>query len=309
MDLRHLFLRYSFVVNFALLFILAWVGAGLVNQGVAGYVRKDQSVPVKMDALPESAPAFSANPDAISSRDLFRVGPAPAEVAPGDTGATGPSQTQLRLKLLGVMFFGEGNPRNIATIQNLSDQKADVYVPGSVVQEGVKLAEVWVDRVILDRGNGIMEELLFGEPGAASPPPSPEGRPRRGGQSESGWSGPSGIEQVSETEFVVERSAIERALGNMTSIMTDARIIPNYSPARDGEERRIEGFRIFRIKPNSVFKALGLNDGDVIKSINGEEMDSLEKGLGLLKGLSSQSQFTIQLERQRDPRTHNYRVQ
>lgn len=306
MDLRHLFLRYSFVVNFVLLFVLAWVGAGAVNQGVAAYVRKDQAQPMKMDVVAEEAPAFTADPGAISSRDLFRVGPPPAEEPGSTTDPDAPSATQLRLKLLGVLFYGDGNPRNIATIQNLSDQKANVYVPGSVIQEGVKLAEVKIDRVILDRGNGVMEELLFGEPGGSGGPERPSDR-QRPDRSDNPPSGPSGIEQVSDTEFVVERSAIEGALGNMTSIMSDARIIPN--KCGQGEDRQICGFRIFRIKPNSVFKALGLNDGDVIKSINGEDMDSLEKGLGLLKGLSSQSQFTIQLERQREPRTHNYRVQ
>ena len=167
MDLRHLFLRYSFAFNLGLLFVLAWVGAGAVNQTLANRFLKRNSHPVAVNAAPESAPEFTADIAAISKRDIFQAGGITSKPVSGGTVDAGtPGETQLRLKLLGILFFGANNPHNIATIQNLSDQKADVYREGMEVVAGAHLAEVRVDRVVLDRGDGRVEELLFEEAGS-----------------------------------------------------------------------------------------------------------------------------------------------
>jgi type II secretion system protein C len=319
MDLRHLFLRYSWGANLALLFAIAYVSAGAMNQSLANRVQARAEQPAVATALPAASPAYSPSADGIVTRDLFQAAATTEALAGGTAEAGGAiGATSLRLKLLGVMFYGEGSQSNIATIQNLQDQKSDVYRPGQEVAVDAKLVEIGMDRVLLERGDGRREELTFEEAkggGGGEGSPARPRRGHRGGEGGEPTAGPAetsenpadGIQQVSDTEFRVSQTAIAAALGNMSNLMTQARIIPNF--VGQGDERKVDGFRIFRIQPGSIFQSLGLADGDVIKSINGERMDSMEKGMTMLRGLVGQSRFTIELERQREPRTQNYQVQ
>ena len=115
------------------------------------------------------------------------------------------------------------------------------------------------------------------------------------------------IIRVSETYYRIEKDAITEALSNLNDIVTHARLVPNFVPAEDGA-RQINGFRIFRIKPGSVFEKLGLRNGDVIQKINGVDMDSIEKGFQLLQQLRYESQFEIQIKRGARELTLSYEI-
>ena len=56
--------------------------------------------------------------------------------------------------------------------------------------------------------------------------------------------------EKSPRNFVFRKSAIEEILANLDSIVTQARVIPNFIGR--GEERYVDGFRIYRIQPGST---------------------------------------------------------
>lgn len=92
-----------------------------------------------------------------------------------------------------------------------------------------------------------------------------------------------------------------------SSTKRKARIIPHF--VKHKSERRLEGFRIYRIQPESIFQALGLINGDVIKEINGEKIDSLEDWLQLLQALRDQSSFMVKIERRQVPFEFHYKIE
>jgi len=106
-----------------------------------------------------------------------------------------------------------------------------------------------------------------------------------------------------EEELVIDREEYDRcrvedALADLGNAMTQARIIPNFTGI--GADRKVDGFRIYRIEPGSVFECLGLQNGDVIKSINGEKIEEVETGLTLFQSLNDKTSYTLEIERHHD---------
>src|SRR5690606_33360651 len=75
----------------------------------------------------------------------------------------------------------------------------------------------------------------------------------------------SGIEQVDENTYVIPRDEIDKQLANLNTIATQARIVPSF---KNGQAN---GFKVFSIRPGSIYQKIGVQNGDVIRRINGYE--------------------------------------
>jgi general secretion pathway protein C len=69
------------------------------------------------------------------------------------------------------------------------------------------------------------------------------------------------------------------------------RIVPAY---RDGQP---EGFKVFAIRPDSLFSKLGIVNGDVVRRINGFELNSAANALEVYSRLQGASRIDVELER------------
>jgi len=115
------------------------------------------------------------------------------------------------------------------------------------------------------------------------------------------------IKQVGDNEFVIEKKALEDSLKNLDSMITQARAIPNFTGS--GDDRKIDGFRIYRIQPGSIYELMGLMNGDVIKEINGMKLDSIDSALQLFQSLRTESDFTLIIERQGQTLKFHYKIE
>jgi general secretion pathway protein C len=109
------------------------------------------------------------------------------------------------------------------------------------------------------------------------------------------------IEKKSENSFVIDRSEIEAAVNNVEKLLTQARAYPAY---KDGKPN---GLKITSLRSDSIFAKLGLRRGDVLKKINGIDVD-MSKGFQLLAQLKDEKNVTIELERQDKPITQEYEI-
>jgi len=331
MDFRHWFLKYSWVVNLALLAGIALVSARTINAYVSDrYLGEKQAPEVRNVHIMNRPAPYRPNLGAIIKRDLFDAVEDEMEFSSGatDGDTTDLKDTSLRLKLLGAAYYGPGSESNLATITQLKDQKTGVYLVGMTV-EGATVDEIEYDRVILAH-NGALEVLRLEEeklgkgkkgqgrgPREALEASDPRKRAeaarerqkramisRRGGDADK-FAGR--VKQVGDNEYLIEKAAMDEALADLNSIITQARVIPNFTG--QGTDRMVDGFRIYRIQPGSIYEYLGLKNGDVLKSINGEPMDSVETGLKLFESLRNESKFNVAIERQKQPMEMSYEVQ
>jgi general secretion pathway protein C len=94
------------------------------------------------------------------------------------------------------------------------------------------------------------------------------------------------ITKVSDTEFIVERSALEAIMENPMSFAGTLRTRPTD-----------KGVRLSGIRADSLFNMLGLKNGDVLKSVNGFDLNDPEKALGALAKLRTASKLNFDVER------------
>jgi general secretion pathway protein C len=100
----------------------------------------------------------------------------------------------------------------------------------------------------------------------------------------------------------IDRSLVEKMLSNTALLATAARFVPSI---KDG---RPNGFKLYAIRPNSIFAALQFQNGDTIKSINGMEISSPDQALGVYTKLRTASHLTTVAERRNETVTMDYTI-
>jgi general secretion pathway protein C len=111
-----------------------------------------------------------------------------------------------------------------------------------------------------------------------------------------------GITKLSENKYELQRGTLESVLGNMALLSRSARIVPEM---KDG---KAAGFRLFAVRPDGPFAMIGMQNGDIISSINGLEITSPEKALEVYAKLKSASHLSLGMERNSQKITKEYNI-
>jgi len=111
------------------------------------------------------------------------------------------------------------------------------------------------------------------------------------------------IKQVAPNRFEVKRSDVVKYTSDLSNVLQQAAMIPVRGPG--GE---IQGFRFVSIQPDSIYTKLGFQVGDVIKSVNGEPIDSPAKALELYNALKGSSEIRLNMERNGQDQEMEYQI-
>ncbi|MFT5433496.1 MAG: membrane-associated protease RseP (regulator of RpoE activity) [Myxococcota bacterium] len=141
---------------------------------------------------------------------------------------------------------------------------------------------------ILQDGRPRAEPLVRSEGGATRlPPPKLPGR--HGTFATHGWLNiacvPAALGRCVESPMVAEQCK------GSTAWTSQARFIPNY---RKGN---YEGFKLVGVRPGSLYRAMGIRSGDIVRSINGQTVDSPREASRLFNQLSASPVITLEVER------------
>ncbi|MAD60751.1 MAG: hypothetical protein CMH49_04430 [Myxococcales bacterium] len=111
-----------------------------------------------------------------------------------------------------------------------------------------------------------------------------------------------GVKEVSPGRFEVDRAMLDEQLNDLDNLVRQARVIPHYKRGKPA------GFKVVGIRSNSIFRHLGLKSGDVLKSVGGEELTSINKALGLFEKLKSSDNLNLDLERRGKVSSFEYNI-
>ena len=263
------------------------------------------------DPAPIADAARGKDIEYILRRNIFCSGCAPINLTPDkvEEAATGPVDTtpvrsSLNLTLLATMV-APGDPLwSMAIIRDNGDDKKGVriYRRGDTLPQGnARLAQVVDGRAYLVAGRRV-EYLDQGQ----GPPPPPSttivaAEPMPGD--------PTGLEKdvekgvrCSGSSCEVDKSLIDKILSNTTALATSARFVPSI------KEGKPNGFKLYAIRPGSVFAKIGLQNADLIKAINGLDMSTPDRALEAYTKLKSASHLTVQVERRGENVTLDYQI-
>ncbi len=189
--------------------------------------------------------------------------------------------TSLKISLLGTVTGSEENA--CAVIEETGRKTQGLYRVGDSVQNAVVKKILW-GKVVLRVGD--RDEILSMD----------EAETKKGGGARSS----SQTAHKGDT-ITVARSDIQDSLKNINKLLTQARIRPHL---KDGKS---DGFVLSYIKPNSFFTKLGLKRGDIIKRINGKQINTPEDAFSFYQALESGAPLSMEISRGGKPKTINYR--
>ncbi len=299
-----IFRRYFWVLYLICGAVLAFVGAGIVN----GIINQKLRLPPQVsERKPNTATEKQEKRDpshyaVVHQRDLFHS--AKEKVAAKKS--VGKSKkvvikeealekTALEVRLRGTIYREKGD--SLAIIEDLKTRKQDLYHVGDVILGEAKLIAVSRNKVYLER-NGKQEILEVYEGKEAKTGERPRGRPlKRESIPER-----AGIKRLSAGRYRIPQEDLRDAFENMSHLLTQVRVVPNF---RNGEP---DGFKLLSIKRGSLIHQAGLRDGDIIKRVNGIEIDSPEKAFEVYEQVRNEPLITVEIVRGGRRKTFSYEV-
>jgi general secretion pathway protein C len=224
----------------------------------------------------------------IYKRDIFNSAkPVETPVVVAEKAAP----TQLKLKLWGTAVNVAGSSYSI--IEDQGARKQGVYGINAAVPGGATVKSIaWDQVVLLHNGKDEILKLENTVPVAKGAAPAPQPSPADA----------SGIQETAENEYTVPRSEVDSAMENMSQLFTQVRAVPHF----EGGES--VGFRLFAIRRGSLFDKIGLKNGDIIRSINGNAMNDPAKAMGLMTELKDATNLSVEATRNSQPITLKYSI-
>jgi len=298
-----LFRKYFWTLNLAFLALAGLLAARTVNTFVAAQLLPP--VNVQSDAGKTRPPPRMGlatinleRTAAVFGIELPKEEPAEvADATPAYDPNAEPVKSSLRATLIGTMVANKPE-WSFATLRDDGAQEVGMYLPGDQFM-GAEVLSVERLRVILIN-QGRKEYIAIGETPAPAAPafPTPVAS-----STQPASNSDAKIEQVDENNYVIAREEIDKQLANLNSLATQARIVPSF------KNGTANGFKLFSIRPGSLYSKIGIQNGDVIRRINGYEINSPEKALEIYSKLKESSKIEIELERRGKPVSKTYTIQ
>ena len=178
-----------------------------------------------------------------------------------------------------------------AIIKIPTEKEQMLYRVGDVVGPA-EIVRIERNRVILDNaGRQEMLEVAFDEATHVS-----------AGTKSGNSSAPKGIKKVSANKYILDRKEVDRLSGDMSQFMTQVRIVPNIVRGK------ASGYKLMNVKKGSLVEAVGLQNGDIVKEINGKPLDKPEAAFGAYQQLKDDGKFVIEIERKGKRETLSYDI-
>jgi general secretion pathway protein C len=237
---------------------------------------------------------------ALVTRDVFCSECTPA-VAVASTNPNDIQTTSLPLVLLATNV-GAKPDDSYATIINTENQRQGSFGVGDPIPGATgKLKEIHYKYVDFENGGHIERLVLAGQQAPVAPPPvaqtSPEGE---GDELQAAID--SGIKKIDDNTYEIDKNLVEKILANPMGVAKGARVVP---AVQNGKPN---GFKLYAIRPSSVYAKIGLTNGDTLSAINGMELTTADKALEVYTKLREATSLEVEIQRRGKPMTLKYTI-
>jgi general secretion pathway protein C len=294
--------RYPWVPAALAALIGAYLCARIVNTLTAAAIApKPALLQQSVGATPQAAPAaarFELNATRLSK--VFDVPlPPPPEAAAAPTVTAqnvwqqNPTKSALHAALIGTAVTVPSR-YSLCQLTNLDTNESFVYSVGDKFM-GTRIYEIEKDRVLIDNdgkneyiGTDVAQPA-FQNLGVTPIPAAAQTS--------------NDVRQLSDNQYVVSKQTINENLSDLSKLATQARIVPSF---KNGVAN---GFKLFSIVPDSLYAKIGVQNGDVIRRINGYEMNSPDKALEIYSKLRDANRIEIEIERRGETLRKSYSIE
>jgi general secretion pathway protein C len=304
--------KYFAVVPALVVAVCAYFGATAVNHMVEAKALGDSKKVGKAERVVASkkkkTEKRSKKGEPVATRNMFCSACAPPEPDEGDgevVDSDSPPTTSLPLRLVATNVSTE-SAYSFATIQNTTTDRQGAYSIDQEIPEGgavVRISTKYVD--FQNRKTKRVERLALLSAKAA---------PRKTASKTKTTSSSKkpkdelmamideGVNKVSDTEFEIDKNIVDKVLENPMAVARGARIVPSI------KNGKANGFKLYAIRPSSVYAKIGLMNGDTIHSINGFDLTSPDKALEVYTKVREATSLSVNATRRGKPISLNYSI-
>jgi general secretion pathway protein C len=201
--------------------------------------------------------------------------------------------TSLKLTLLGTIFSNDKN--SAAVIEETAKKTQGLYREGDSIQNAV-VKSIFAGRVVL-RVEGRDEVLAMDELKSSETVMAPAGSMQTAAVSPRATLAANAI---MERRISIRRGDIDESFENINDLISQATIQPHYT---DGEA---DGLTVTGIKAGSIFRKMGLRNGDIVRGVNDNEIKTAEDLISMYNDLRSDSNISLQIIRRGRETNLNY---
>ena len=200
----------------------------------------------------------------------------------------------LDLKVIGIIYLGTNN--SVVSVREASYSQSDTYRVGDLLEghEDVQVLAIERSQMVIDNG-GRREcyEMKKGDKIARASTTNKGSSSKRQSRKRQQRVSSGGGGTV-----ILDSAWVEAELGpGFGNIMQSARVVPNDIGGR------INGFKVFAIKPNTLFSKIGLRNGDIVQKINDTSLEQAEQGFALYQTFQEDQEIVFNIMRKNRPQT------
>jgi type II secretion system protein C len=307
------------ILNFVLVAVLALVSAMTVRDFIARRVADEPDTASNMASTRRAMTVAKTRTyyDAIVKRDIFNE-------TPQETGPAPVVEANLTIKLIGTSLLSKSKP--YAIVEDSAGNES-LYQVGEDIPDAGKLVSVEVNRAIIDRnGHRVAIEIPTSDlpvvppsqlgVGAIPRTPFMRGLPAairrkmrnlRAGRptgddsddndnddnSDDNNNSSSNLQlkKLGPGKFEVSRSQVQQTMENPAQFFSQMRAMPHFVNGKT------DGFSISQVAPGSVFAQLGLQEGDLLTSIDGQPVTNPMQAMGLIQAVKTSSAIDLVVNR------------
>ncbi|HTL33499.1 MAG TPA: type II secretion system protein GspC [Kofleriaceae bacterium] len=307
--MQDLIKRYFWVLGAIVVLVCAVFAAKATSHIIEAKALGDSSktpraiptVPAPMQKPLE--PVHSKDGSQFATRNMFCSDCTPSVATPANVDPSQIQTTSLPLQLLATMVATDDKD-SYATIVNTENQKQGAYAIGDPIPGATgKLKEIHYKYVDFENSGHTERLVLVGATAPVSTPVAVE-QPVTTDENKDDLQASidAGIKKIDDNNYEIDKSLVDKILANPMGVAKGARVVP---AVKNGQP---DGFKLYAIRPSSVYAKLGLANGDNLQSINGFELNSADAALNAYTKLREATSLELNVTRRGKQMTLKYQI-
>ncbi|MEO8845147.1 MAG: type II secretion system protein GspC [Kofleriaceae bacterium] len=290
--MQDLIKRYFWVLGAIVVMACVVFAAKATNHIVEAKYLNDSATPPRPTAIAPnpSTPVkatHSKDGSLLTSRDMFCSDCTPAVETTSNVDPSLIQNTSLPLSLVATSVSLDDD-ESYATIVNTENQRQGSFSIGDKIPGASgKLLEIHYKYIDFEN-SGHTERLVL--LGAAAPIVAAVTPVAESGD-EMQQAVDAGVKKIDDNHYEIDKALVDKVLANPMGVAKGARVVP---AVKDGKP---DGFKLYAIRPSSVYAKLGLQNGDTLQSINGFDLTSADKALEVYTKLREATSLQVTVTR------------
>ena len=111
------------------------------------------------------------------------------------------------------------------------------------------------------------------------------------------------VTKAGPNKFIVDQSIIDQITADPEALTSKVRV-----SGHKGADGQVDGFRLSGIRRRSLFKQLGIKNGDIVHTVNGQTLTDANTAADAYRSLQGVSNFTFEVTRRNERQIFEYEV-